>query len=233
MAEALRQMAAAAARRQLTAARQSREGQQRVEDDRKERAEREFQQVNELVKQRLKEDVNSPEYRALRRQKVRLKRNGAEMEWYKAQVMVNQLRWELETSPGSFKSYVAMLKGTVPGGRGKFSAKERRLLKQSGILGDDGRLTEWAAKVLEASLVEKTGGDGITLADPVAYTKEFVEKWGPVLEHWEERREEDDRLMKSAREAADKMDPSRRIEAAMKALKSLGLRLPGDGPGRG
>jgi hypothetical protein len=220
----------AEARRQLAAARQSREGRRRVEDDRKERADRLRKRVEE-AEQRLKAELRSPDFEAqfeaLNRQKVRLKRNGAEMEWGQAQDIADTLRSSL--TPREFKRVMAMFKGGAPG---YFSAKERRLLKGAGILGEDGGLSDAAAKVLEASLVEKTGGDGITLADPVAYTKAFVEKWGPVLEQWEKWLERHVRLGVRGTAAEFKMDPSREAEFLEKAAKRLGLKPRGDGRGR-
>jgi hypothetical protein len=145
---------------------------------------------------------NNPRHDELMHQKIRLKGSGVEMEWGVAQAAVEGLRIVQEKTADDFATLVALAK---PSGATRLPSKVSRkalasvVENQPHIVDPDGSLDEDYAKVLEAAYEETK--DGVILRDPVAYSREFVEKWAPIDRKVQSELERIDRLAaKAARE---------------------------------
>lgn len=145
------------------------------------------QWFTEAVRRQAKFVEDNPLYEELKRQNVRLK-NGAEMEWGRAQGCVAWLRdiqADRDYYPGIFAALVAAVKPRgvrhLPG-----KVSHEALDLAAGILPwivrQDCSVTEDFAIVLDASYEAMKNGEGAVLVDPVAYTREFVEKWKGIVE---------------------------------------------------
>jgi len=127
--------------------------------------------------------AKNPLYLMLRKQKIRLKENGAEMTWGEAQDQVESLR-RIQTDPDWADAWTALLALIKPRAAKQLpSTIPHKGLVELAEVGElhNGVVDPICAFVLDASLTVTEDGQ-MVLRDPVAYTKEFIEKWGPLEE---------------------------------------------------
>jgi len=142
-----------------------------------------YQKLGERMVARLSKihAERNPRWKELRDEPIRLRGNDAQMKWGIASGSLDALREIQQEAPDDFAALVAMVK---PRGATRLPAKGSPEniagLTNLSMLNPDGSPASHFAAMLDAAYEETS--EGVVLRDPMIYSREFVEKWKPVVD---------------------------------------------------
>jgi hypothetical protein len=164
-----------------------REGQQQLTGKKKRKGDEPPEWMTRAFRRRREVLDKNPRYSELLHQTIRLRDNGVEMEWGRAQSAVEVLRTLQQENAEAFTTLVALAKprgatrlpSTVPP-QALAALRETEWGCPGVFLDADGSVMPNIVFVLDAAYTE-TEKDGVVLRDPVDYpSRQWVEKWAPI-----------------------------------------------------